>query len=104
MRIDPRANEWKPIVGLLEALDNGEFADPGAFAKAVIKQAYETFLEREWWALVWRNDGHNQLWGLYATEGQAIKALETNELGLHGMCAVFRIASATARAGYVKEH
>jgi len=101
MRIDARASEWKPLVELLE---NGEFDSSRSLANAIIKQSYETFLQREWFAVVMRNEGMNILWGLFATENAARVAITENELGVRGKVGVFKIASATARAQYVKEN
>ena len=101
IRIDARQNEYKPLV---QMLDSGEYDSSQKLASAIIKQAYLTFLARDWYSVVWRNHGLNHVWGLYATYNAAQQAIEDNELGLLGEVAVFPIKSRTERTDYVKTH
>lgn len=51
MNITPRADEWKPVVALMES---GDYDSAPALAKAIVKAVYDEILKRDWFAWVYR--------------------------------------------------
>lgn len=102
MRIDPRKSEWQPVVDLLES---GEFDGPIPLAKAIVKQAYETLLDRDWFLTVVKlhKDGDQHplqiAYGLFASEAEAHKVGQS--LGRPYM--VLSVASGGTLSALMKE-
>lgn len=85
-----------------EILTSDKYADSEKMAKAVLSAAYDLFQERDWHVAAMRNDGNNLVYGLFGTEGAAIKSLEKNDLGLFGTCGIIPVHSASQRRAYIK--
>lgn len=64
----PRKAEVQPIVELLTA---GTFDSPESLAEAVLKQAYESLLLRDWWLTIVKMGDASHGYGLSATETAA---------------------------------
>ena len=96
MNIIPRKEEYAPIVTLLES---GEYDTPEALAKAIIKQAYATFLTRDWYITLVNMGKASHGYGLSATE----RAAERLELGGGFPRTVLKIRSAEGHVSAVEE-
>lgn len=71
MNLTPRKSETDPIVALLE---DGGYETADQLAKAIVKSAFESLLNREWWLTVARVDDLSLVYGLSATQAQAERA------------------------------
>lgn len=96
MNIAPRKDEWAPLVELLES---GDFDTPESLAKAIVKQTYKTFLEREWFLTLVRLDPHTIAYGLSPTETAARRL----ELGGGHPRQVVAVTSAEGQVRKVEE-
>lgn len=101
-RLTPRKSEYGPIQ---EILETGEFENFEKMAKAIVEQAYSTFLERDWYLAVAKMaEGYQFTFGLFDTEHAATKAITSGALGLLGgtQAGVIHMSSAEKRLEYVR--
>ncbi|WP_263729989.1 hypothetical protein [Cellulomonas sp. SG140] len=98
-RIAPRAGEIKELA---EEIDGGKFKDAAAMARKAMALAFGFMADRSWFVVASRLDGGPvTLYGLFATEAAAMKALEENTLGLFGQAGIYEVRSLTGRADYL---
>ena len=93
-----RKAEVDAIVAILESV---EYDDSNKMARALLKETYGLLLARDWYTVARRNGGFNLLYGFFATENAAIKAMP--KLEVDGECAIFKVRSASERADRVGE-
>jgi len=101
-RIAPRAYETAEIV---EILESPKFSSDKQMATAVMAAALKLMAQRDWFVIANRVDDMTGapvvLWGFFATEDAALKALATNSLGLMGVAGVYEVKSLTQRSDYL---
>lgn len=100
--IAPRAHEVDAIVELLES---DEFDNAKQAARRIFSTAMALLAERDWYVIARRNQGlPPTIYGFFATEAAALKAIETNALGLlGGEVYVFKVEGLSARSKYLRE-
>lgn len=79
MKLTPRADEYKPVI---EILESDEYDNAEKMAKAVVKAVAEMLWMRDWYALTHHFDGgtFGVNWGPFASEAEALSLAE--KLGL----------------------
>lgn len=91
--LTPRKDEVRRV---LEVLESTDFESGQEMAKAVIKTVHEIFEEREWVALLWRDEkimgkGLGLSWGPFTSETEALRFAKRLEIG--GTAAVLPLSS-----------
>lgn len=103
--IAPRKHETDEIVALL---DSDEFDSAAQMARKVMSTAFALMAERNWFVVGSRLDGGPgtaiTLYGFFATESAAMKAIDQNSLGLFGEAAVFEVVGLSGRAEQLEKH
>lgn len=100
--IAPRAHEIDAIV---EVLESEEFDNAKQAARRIFSTTMALLAERDWYVVAQRNTGMPAtLYGFFATESAAIKAIEQNSLGLlGGEVAIFPVKGLSARSQYLRD-
>jgi hypothetical protein len=95
--IATRKPEVDEIVALLES---DKFDNATQMARKVISTAFSLMAERNWFVIASQLDGSAPivLYGIFATESAALKALEGNTLGLFGKAMVYEVKGLNERA------
>lgn len=96
----PRKEE---LARIEKILTSEYFDNPNQMARALLKEAFSLYEEREWHVVAMRNGGFNLLYGPFGTANAAEKALEKNDLGVFGECGVFPVQSAAKRKEFITE-
>jgi|GEM_PF-3552604 len=99
--VAPRAHE---IAELAEALERDEFDSAKQMARKAISLALHALSRRTWYAIAVHDGGGATpygIYGMFATEGAAMKAIESNTLALVGRATVLEIQGIGARSDYL---
>lgn len=95
----------KPEVdAIVELLESDDFDSAEKMARKVISTAFGLMAERDWWVVASRLDGGGPvtLYGFFATEGAALKALAQNSLALFGEATVYPVRGLSARTAEIE--
>lgn len=102
--INPRKHETEAIEALLES---GEFDNATQMARKVMSVAFGLLAERDWYVVGSRLDGDDRspvtLYGLFATDAAAIKAVDKNTLGIFGTTGIFEVKGVSVRSDHLGE-
>lgn len=111
VNITPRGPE---VAAMVEVMEDPGHKSADAAAKAALKTAFNLFQLRDWWIVGMPGarplvDGRASetgerahhpiplLFGPYATDAAAVKALSSASLGLHGTVGIFKVNSVAAQ-------
>lgn len=92
-KITPRGNEVKAVEAILES---DEYESAAKMARAIVVAVHQEMFARDWFIVGFNNDGSNLLYGPFATDSAAYKAMPS--LGVGGLAAVFKVRSLSGRA------